>query len=556
MARKDPYDPEEGIIDLFDIVDDPEASPEPEPRGALHDDGGQALPGQPEAAEPETPPGEESERVVSRYPFENSDDFLEEIEKTPLMTLLPPKDEASALPEEPVSDGAEGEAPAEILGEPVREEPDEALIRAFEAEMTKAGAVVHEYGVETAPGMADASGVPDETEAPAPSTDAVDQEFAEMHPEAQETSVPEPAERTYAEDLELLFGDTPVADAPQIEPPSSVAEAVMETPMLISPEGEEDAKAEPGPSQQAEAAPEGAVGEPSEVLPSSVSSDEVAKPLPEPSEDGTDRTLAFVPVAVPDIPVSAAEPQAEPFSCGHEMEERIIRLEEALSRLNERVVALEQHADVAAEQDLSVSAISGDIQSLLTEGNALCGQLKSLAAELGTTPSGVPAEALEAAPLPGTSAEVAEEPAFPPVPSRSAEIPWESSSPEADPDDGPDVLGLALESLERRLALLESRPVQAPDAAGIVQDVLALVRVDMEKASEEHEASVRALEQLERRVQELENRPLPQLILPDLPDTEAITADVMSRIQNELDRIAAEAAARVLREEIAGLMGK
>ena len=35
MARKDPYDPEEGIIDLFDIVDDPEASPEPEPRGCL-----------------------------------------------------------------------------------------------------------------------------------------------------------------------------------------------------------------------------------------------------------------------------------------------------------------------------------------------------------------------------------------------------------------------------------------------------------------------------------------------------------------------------------------
>ncbi|MFR4118305.1 MAG: hypothetical protein ACLT2T_05230 [Bilophila wadsworthia] len=185
MARKDPYDPEEGIIDLFDIVDDPEASPEPEPRGALHDDGGQALPGQPEAADPETPPGEESERVVSRYPFENSDDFLEEIEKTPLMTLLPPKGEASALPEEPVSDGAEEEAPAESLGEPVREEPDEALIRAFEAEMAKAGAVVHGYGVETAPGMADASGVPDETEAPALSTGAVDQEFAEMHLEAQ-----------------------------------------------------------------------------------------------------------------------------------------------------------------------------------------------------------------------------------------------------------------------------------------------------------------------------------------------------------------------------------
>lgn len=555
MARKDPYDPEEGIIDLFDIVDDPEASPEPEPRGALHDDGGQALPGQPEATDPETPPGEESERVVSRYPFENSDDFLEEIEKTPLMTLLPPKDEASALPEEPVSDGAEEEAPAESLGEPVREEPDEALIRAFEAEMAKAGAVVHGYGVETAPGMTDASGVSDETEATALSAGAVDQAFAEMHLEAQEPPVPEPAERTYAEDLELLFGDAPVADAPQVEPSPVAPEPAMEAPMLVSPEGEEGSKAEPGLSRQAEAAPEGAGEEPSEALPSSVSADEVAEPLPEPSGDGSDRALAFVPVAVPDVPVSAAVPQAEP-SCGHEMEERIIRLEEALSRLNERVVALEQRADGAAEQDLNVSAISGDIQSLLTEGNALCGQLKSLAAELGSTPSGVYAEAPEAAPLPGSSAEVAEEPSFPPVPSRSAEIPWESSSQEADPDDGPDVLGLALESLERRLALLESRPVQAPDAAGIVQDVLALVRVDMEKASEEQEASARALEQLERRVQELESRPLPQLILPDLPDTEAITADVMSRIQNELDRIAAEAAARVLREEIAGLMGK
>ena len=555
MARKDPYDQEEGIIDLFDIVDDPEASPEPEPRGALHDDGGQALPGQPEAADPETPTGEESERVVSRYPFENSDDFLEEIEKTPLMTLLPPKGEASALPEEPVSDGAEEEAPAESLGEPVREEPDEALIRAFEAEMAKAGAAVHGYGVETDPGMADASGVPDETEAPALYAGAVDQAFAEMHLEVQEPPVPEPAERPYAEDLELLFGDAPVADAPQVGPSPVAPEPAMEAPMLVSPEGEEGSKAELGLSRQAEAAPEGAVEEPSEALPSSVSADEVAEPLPEPSGDGSDRALAFVPVAVPGVPVSAAVPQAEP-SCGHEMEERIIRLEEALSRLNERVVALEQRADGAAEQDLNVSAISGDIQSLLTEGNALCGQLKSLAAELGSTPSGVYASAPEAAPLPGSSAEVAEEPPFPPIPSRSAEIPWESSSPEADPDDGPDVLGLALESLERRLALLESRPVQAPDAAGIVQDVLALVRVDMEKASEEQEASARALEQLERRVQELESRPLPQLILPDLPDTEAITADVMSRIQNELDRIAAEAAARVLREEIAGLMGK
>lgn len=240
-----------------------------------------------------------------------------------------------------------------------------------------------------------------------------------MHPEAQESSVPEPAERTYAEDLELLFGDAPVADAPQVEPSPVAPEPAMEAPMLVSPEGEEGSKADPGPSQQAEAAPEGAAEESSESLPSSVSADEVAEPLPEPSEDGTDRALAFVPVAVPDIPVSAAEPQAEP-SCGHEMEERIIRLEEALSRLNERWSPWNS-ARMARLNRISASPRSPATSSLcLRKAMPWCGQLKSLAAELGSTPSGVPAEALEAAPLPGTSAEVAEEPAFPPVPSRSA----------------------------------------------------------------------------------------------------------------------------------------
>lgn len=243
MARKDPYDPEEGIIDLFDIVDDPEASPEPEPRGALHDEGGQALPGQPEKAEPESPPREEGERVVSRYPFENSDDFLEEIEKTPLMTLLPPKGGASALPEEPVSDGAGEEAPAE--NQPVREEPDEALIRAFEAEMAKAGAVVHEYGVETAPGMADASGGPDGTEAP--SADAAGPECAEPSVGAQGAPAPEPAERTYAEDLELLSGDAPAADAPQVEPSPVASGPALEAPMPVSPKGGRAWKLTPPP---------------------------------------------------------------------------------------------------------------------------------------------------------------------------------------------------------------------------------------------------------------------------------------------------------------------
>lgn len=220
-----------------------------------------------------------------------------------------------------------------------------------------------------------------------------------MHLEAQEPPVPEPSERPYAEDLELLFGDAPVADAHRLGPRRLRRSPLWRLHAGFSRRGGGlESRTRPFPTGPRPRR-EGAVEEPSEALPSSVSADEVAEPLPEPSGDGTDRALAFVPVAVPDVPVSAAVPQAEP-SCGHEMEERIIRLEEALSRLNERVVALEQRADGAAEQDLNVSAISGDIQSLLTEGNALCGQLKSLAAELGSTPSGVSAEAPEAAPPP------------------------------------------------------------------------------------------------------------------------------------------------------------
>ena len=117
MARKDPYDPEEGIIDLFDIVDDPEASPEPEPELFMMMAGSPA--GAARSGRSGNPAREESERVVSRYPFENSDDFLEEIEKTPLMTLLPPKGRGFR-----VAGGAcfgwRGRRPAES-GEPVRE---------------------------------------------------------------------------------------------------------------------------------------------------------------------------------------------------------------------------------------------------------------------------------------------------------------------------------------------------------------------------------------------------------------------------------------------------
>lgn len=566
MARKDPYDPEEGIIDLFDVVDDPEASPETEPRGDLHDGGTHAMPERPEAAGPEDPSGGEAERVMSRYPFENSDDFLEEIEKTPLMTLMPPKEEASVPPEDPVWGGAEDGASAGVPEEPARDEPEEALIRAFEAEMAKAGAVVHEYGAdaETVPGVPDESGTPSGPDAPVAPADAVEPDVAVGLPEVQEDSLTEPAERAYAEDLELLFGAVPVPDDPQAGPVPCAAEpaAAVEASASLPPEG--DAAEEPETLRQADSAPEAPAEESPEPSAPLAPEEAAAEPVPEfPADDA--KPFPFVPVVAPEAPANAAGLQAGPF-CGHEMEERIIRLEEALSRLNERVAVLEQRADDADEQEPGVAALSGDIQSLLTEGNALCGQLKSLAETLASAPSGVQAEASGSAPL-SPLAGMAEETACQPEAAASApDGKGAGPSPEAGPedapeedgpeDDGQDVLGLALESLERRIGLLESRPVLAPDAAGIAQDVLALVRVDMEKASEEQEASARTLEQLERRVQDLESRPLPQLILPDLPDTEAITADVMSRIQNELDSIAAEAAARVLREEIAGLMRK
>ena len=130
MAQNTPCDPEKGIIDLFDIVDDPEASPQPEPCGALYDAG--------EAAAPEPPDGEANTgHLMSRYPFENGVDFQRERGEAP-------SGEAPARP----ADEPPGATPSavEALGEPVCETTCETsgedLIRAFEEEMAKAGAVV------------------------------------------------------------------------------------------------------------------------------------------------------------------------------------------------------------------------------------------------------------------------------------------------------------------------------------------------------------------------------------------------------------------------------
>lgn len=563
MAQKTPYDPEEGIIDLFDIVDDPEASPQPEPCGAVRVGGGTGD-AVPEPAEREEDPG----YIVSRYPFENVD-------------------ECQNIPESGVS-GESGKAPeaATPWADPVPEASapeasSEDLIRAFEEEMAKAGAVAREGGDEDAPEppfasapteaacdperpVDGASGVEASEDlgvlfgtGPAPAEAAFvekDAPFRETPPaerdlagETGEASYEGKAERAEGESmleegstLEELFPEQPLTPE---EPVSEAEPDVPEQPEDVPHVEAESVVPQPGNQEVAEReSGEPQSGDPELVMPEPQAGEPVAEaePLPEPAS--VLPSLAGSVEASGDEPVKAAAPvPSEP----DDVEERLTRLEEALSRLNERVTALEQRVNESGEE--AAGAVSGDIEALLTEGNALCGQLRALAASRDLASSVAPEPKF--IPEPDPEETSASHPSFAEAVSREAEPAADES------DDGPDLFGLALESLEGRVSVLEKRPVlAAPDAAGIAQDVLALVRVDMEKACEEQETTARVLEQLQRRVQDLESRPLPQLILPDLPDAEAITADVMSRVRAEIDRIAAESAARVLREEIANLM--
>ncbi len=561
MAQKTPCDREEGIIDLFDIVDDPEASPQPEPCGAVHVGGGTGH-DVPEPAERE----EGSGWVVSRYPFENVDEFQNISENSAFGDAR--KAPESATP--PADDG-----PAEA--EP--EVSSEALIRAFEEEMAKAGAVARESGGgdepddPCTPDMPEATpersvdgavGMPDEdlgglfgAEVARDGAAPAERETpsAEREPVWEEAFSQARDER--ADDgatLEDLFPERSVApEEPVFEAEPDLVgqpEDVVEPDPVASQSSEpESGESEPVAQQSCEAECVEPESDPQSVEPDpAMTEPQVEEPVakPEPLSEPELPPLAELET-FEEVPVEAVAPVP---SESDDVEERLTRLEEALSRLNERVTALEQRVNESAEETPAGAALSGDIEALLTEGNALCGQLRALAASREPVSS------------------VASEPKFIPEPdpeeasaSEPSSVGTLSGEPEpvafdmSDDDDGPDLLGLALESLEGRVSVLEKRPVlAAPDAAGIAQDVLALVRVDMEKASEEQETTARVLEQLQRRVQDLEARPLPQLILPDLPDAEAITADVMSRIQAEIDRVAAESAARVLREEIANLM--
>lgn len=565
MAQKNPYDREEGIIDLFDIVDDPEASPQPEPRGAVHVGGGTGD-AVPEPAEREEGAG----CVVSRYPFENVDEFQNVSESSAFGDAA--KAPESATP--PADDG------------PAEAEPDvssEDLIRAFEEEMAKAGAVARESDGEDAP---DDPGTPDMTEATSerPVEEAVgmsdaseelgdlfgadavrdgaapaerETPFTEREPVGEEASFEAKDER--ADDgatLEDLFPERPVApEEPVFEAenyfagqPEDVSPVASE-PVASQSSEPESGESEPVAPQSCESECVEPESDPQSVEPDpAMTEPQVEEPVakPEPLSASVIPPLAALVETLEEVPVEAVAPVP---SESDDVEERLTRLEEALSRLNERVTALEQRVNESAEETPAGAALSGDIEALLTEGNALCGQLRALAASRESISYVAPEPKFIPEPDPE------EAPASEPSSVALSRNPEPAGFDMSDEDDGPDLLGLALESLEGRVSVLEKRPVlAAPDAAGIAQDVLALVRVDMEKACEEQETTARVLDQLQRRVQDLEARPLPQLILPDLPDAEAITADVMSRIQAEIDRVAAESAARVLREEIANLM--
>lgn len=483
MAPKDHCDPEEGIIELFDIVDAPEAvsgkTPEA-PDDAAPEDAMPETSAPEQSDEPDEPSGG-SGQAVSRYPFENVPDFLGELDKTPNLTFLPPKAE---------SEGAETDGPQEGRGEEGHDrpaalhEPDEELVRAFEAEMAKAGGAVCENSPEDGPAASDT----------AESPDAVDERIR-IAADASDV-LPAPADV-------LVCGPDAEGAADQLAPSTDAG-----------PQAEERNEEADVERAEASLAPEAS-------LP-------LFLPLAEEADPAGEKDVHVLPGVV---------------------EERIIRLEEALSRLSERVAALEQRVDEAGEASGTEgpgAALSEAIEAVSKEKDALRGEMRALSPEGGAS-EGEAAEACS--PVPSDAL-------YGPRVHAVEAVPFSEVDEAAPSYEGPDLLGLALESLQGRVALLERRPALTPDVAGIAQDVLALVRVDMEKAAEEQEAARRMLEDVQRRVQELEKRPLPQLILPELPDAEAIAADVMSRIRADLDRITAETAARVLREEIARLMGK
>ncbi|MEG2139277.1 MAG: hypothetical protein RRY20_00630 [Bilophila sp.] len=319
--------------------------------------------------------------------------------------------------------------------------------------------------------------------------------------------------------------------------------------------------------------------------------------------------LTTAPPAIADI--SDAVQNASFPELANALDERLARLESGLHSLNERIANLEEQiaasslttalpasfpdmtnmaditddlasplSDLDATAGLSALSLAEErvpaqnLEDLLTEGNALCEQLKALVRTLIAAELPAPVAEIERPdPNTGTIAVLAErlatlevqlaakaeetshadDTALNALEERllTLEAQYNTKAEAPDPADAIAALAVRLDALETHCAA----PLpELPDSASIAEDVLALVRVDMEKtateAAPQTEAANHALTDLQQRLRALEERPL-----PTLPDSTAIKADVLEQVRTDLDKLAAESAARVLREEIAALLG-
>ena len=122
----------------------------------------------------------------------------------------------------------------------------------------------------------------------------------------------------------------------------------------------------------------------------------------------------------------------------------------------------------------------------------------------------------------------------------------ETPSPEA---LSPAVFSRQLQELGQRVALLEARPVVDPEV--LREKILVRLREEIDAFTAEHSASLtKILSGLQRRIRECEVRTEADHASEQVP---LIVEQALGQIRSSLDAVVAEAAARVVREELAAL---
>ncbi|MEI3479711.1 MAG: hypothetical protein V8Q84_12230 [Bilophila sp.] len=243
---------------------------------------------------------------------------MDQFDKTPNLTFLPPQSEAADVEADAEEGQRDGEGPNGGAA------PDEELVRAFEAEMAKAGGTVR-IPPEDGPSAPDA----------APSADAIDERIEGIAAGVFDVT-------------EHRSGRSRLRSLPRRK-----------------------ALHEPASSPDAEPPTEESTGH---------ADDEEAE-APIPSEASLPPFLPLTAEAFP------AQKEGVPVLPGVE-EERITRLEEALSRLSKRVAALEQRVDEAGAQasgtDVSGAALSEAIEAVSQEKDPLLrDEMRALSPEGG-----------------------------------------------------------------------------------------------------------------------------------------------------------------------------